>query len=52
LLRDIIKVGDVVAFIDNVMVKIEIEEGHNNIVKEVLRRIVENYLFVKPEKNV
>jgi len=52
LLRDIIKVGDVVAFIDNVMVKIEIEEGHNNIVKEVLRRMVENYLFVKPEKNV
>jgi len=45
-----IKAEDVAAFIDNVMVKIEIEERHDNIVKEVLRRMVENYLFVKPEK--
>ena len=28
----------------------ETEEEYNNIVKKVLRRIVENDLFAKPEK--
>jgi len=51
-LRDIIEVGDVAAFIDDVMVGTETEVGHNNIVKEVLRRIIENNLFVKLEKYV
>jgi len=32
------------------MVGTETEEGHDDIVKEVLRRIVKNNLFVKPEK--
>ena len=50
LLRDMIEVGDVAAFIDDVIVETEMEEGHDNIVKEVLRRITENNLFVKPEK--
>ena len=51
-LRDIIEVGDVVAFINDVMVGTETEVGHNNIVKEVSRRIIENNLFVKLEKYV
>jgi len=46
LLRDIIEVRDVVEFIDNVMVRIETEKGHNNIV-EVFRRMVQNDLFIK-----
>ena len=41
---------NVVVFIDDVMVVTEIEEGHDEIVKEVLRRLEENDLFVKPEK--
>jgi len=49
LLRDMIEVEDVAAFIDDVMVEKKIEEGHNNIVEEVLRRMEEN-LFVKQEK--
>ena len=40
----------VAVFIDNVMIATEIEEGHNEIVEEVLRRLEENNLFVKPEK--
>jgi len=52
LLRDMIEAEDVTEFIDNVMVRIETEEEHNNIVEEVLRRMVENDLFVKPEKYV
>jgi len=34
------------------MVEMEIEEGYDNIVEEVLRRIAENDLFIKPEKCV
>jgi len=52
LLRNMIEIGDVVAFINDVMVETETEERHNNIVEEVLRRMVENNLFVKPEKYV
>jgi len=48
LLRDLIEVGDVAAF----MVETEIEEVHDDIVEEVLRRMAENDLLVKPEKYV
>ena len=34
------------------MVATETEEEHDEIVEEVLRRLEENYLFVKPEKCV
>jgi len=51
-LRDIIEAGDVVAFIDDVMLGTETEERHNDIMKEVLRKMVENDLFVKLEKCV
>jgi len=40
------------AFVDNVLVEMEIEEGHNKIVEEVLKRLEENNLYVKPEKCV
>ena len=52
LLRDMIEVGDVAVFIDDMMMGTETEEGHNDIVKEVLRRMAENNLFVKPERCV
>ena len=38
------------SFIDDVIVKTEEEEGHDEIVEEVVRRLVENDLYVKPEK--
>jgi len=41
LLRNIIETEDVVMFIDNMMVGIEKEKGHDNIIKEVLRRMAE-----------
>ena len=52
LLRDIIEIGDIVVFIDNIMVETVTEEGHDEIVEEVLRRMEENDLFVKLEKCV
>jgi len=50
LLRDLVVEEKVAVFIDDVMVVTETEEGHNKIVEEVLRRLEENDLFVKPEK--
>jgi len=50
ILRDIINKGKVAAFVDNVLVETEIEEGHNEIVEKVLKRLEENDLYVKPEK--
>jgi len=49
LLRDIIETENIAAFINNVIVGTETEKGYNNIVEEVLRRMAENNLFVKPE---
>jgi len=50
ILRDMINKGKVAAFVDNVLVGTETEEGHNEIVEEVLRRLEENDLYVKPKK--
>jgi len=50
LLRDLINMGKVAAFINDIIVGIETEEGHDEIVAEVIRRLEENDLYVKPEK--
>ena len=50
LLRDLINTGMVAAFIDNVIVGMEMEEGHNEIVAEIIKRLEENDLYVKLEK--
>ena len=50
LLRDLINTRRVAAFIDNVIVETEMEEGHDEIVAEVIRRLEENNLYVKLEK--
>ena len=52
LLRDLVVEKKVAVFIDDVMVATETEEGHDEIVEEVLRRLEENDLFVKSEKCV
>jgi len=36
-------------FIDDILVAIDTEEGHNVLIGEVLKRLEENDLFVKPE---
>jgi len=50
ILRDLINEGKVAAFVDNVLVKTETEEGHDEIVEEILKRLEENDLYIKPEK--
>jgi len=50
LFRDLINQGDMVTFIDDILVAIDMEEGHDELVEEVLKRLEENDLFVKLEK--
>ena len=50
LLRDLINTGKVAAFIDNVIVRMEMEKGHDELVVEVIKKLEENNLYVKLEK--
>jgi len=42
--------GKVAAFIDNIIVGTKMEEGHDEIVVEIIKRLEENDLYVKLEK--
>ena len=50
LLRDLINTGKIAVFIDDMIVETETEEGHNELVMEVIKRLEENDLYVKLEK--
>jgi len=50
LLRDLINTGKVAAFIDNVIIGMETEKGHDEMVEDVIRMLEENDLYVKLEK--
>jgi len=50
LFRDLINQGDMVTFINDILVAIDTKKGHDKLVEEVLKRLEENDLFVKPEK--
>jgi len=52
ILRDLIDTGDITAFMDNMLVGTEDKKKYNKIVEEVLRRMEENDLYIKPEKYV
>jgi len=52
ILRNLIDTGDIVVFMDNVLVGTENEKKYNKIVKEVLKRIEENDLYIKLKKCV
>ena len=50
LLMNLINTGKVAAFIDDVIVRMEGEEGHDELVGEVIKRQEENDLYMKLEK--
>jgi len=50
LFHDLINQGDTATFINNILVAIDLKEEHDELVEEVLKRLKENDLFVKPEK--
>ena len=52
ILRDLINEGKVTAFVDDVLVGTDTEEGYDEIVEKVLKRLKENDLYIKLEKCV
>ncbi len=50
ILQDLINIGKVASFIDNIIIGTEVKEGHNKLIEEVVRRLAENDLYVKSEK--
>ena len=50
ILWNLINTGEVASFIDNVIIEMEEEEEYNEVVKEVVKRLAENDLYVKLEK--
>ena len=50
LLRDLINTRKVAAFIDDFIVGMDMEEGYDEIVAEIIRRLEENDLYMKLEK--
>jgi hypothetical protein len=49
--RDMLDQG-VIAYIDDILIYAETEEKHDELVKEVLKRLEENGLVISPEKYV
>jgi len=50
ILRNLINERKVMAFIDDILVETETKKRHDKIMKEILRRLEENDLYVKLEK--
>jgi len=50
ILRDLINIERVASFIYNIIVETETEKGYDEIIEEVVKRLVESDLCVKPEK--
>jgi len=50
ILWNLIITGKVASFINNVIVEIEEKAGYDEIVEEVVKRLVKNDLYVKLEK--
>ena len=50
ILWHLISTREVVSFIDNIIVGAEEEEGHNEVVEKVVKRLAENSLYIKLEK--
>jgi len=49
-LKDLINIGKMGSFINDVIVGTESKERHNKLVEEILRRIEEDNLYIKPKK--
>ena len=49
ILRDLINIGEIIRFIDSMIVETE-EEDHDKVIEEVVKRLKEDNLYLKPEK--
>ena len=48
--QDLINTGEVVSFIDNIIIEMEEEKGYDEVIEKVVKRLVENNMYVKLEK--
>jgi len=47
----LINTGKVASFINDIIVETEKEKRYDRVVEKIVKRLVENNLYVKPEKN-
>ena len=50
MLRDLIDTGSIILFINNILVATNVEERHDEILEEILKKIKVDDLYIKPEK--
>ena len=50
ILQNLINTEKVASFINDIIIGTEKEERHDELVKEVVKKLAENDLYVKPEK--
>jgi len=50
ILQDFINTEKVASFINDVIIGTEGEKGHDELVEKIVRRLMENNLYIKPEK--
>ena len=50
ILQDLINTGKIISFINDVIIGTDREERHVKLVEEVVKRLVENDLYIKLEK--
>ena len=50
ILQNLINTGKVASFINNVIIRIEEKKEHNEVIKKVVKRLVENNFYIKLEK--
>ena len=50
ILWNLINTGEMASFIDDIIVGTKEKKEHDEVVEEVVKRLAENNLYVKPEK--
>jgi len=50
ILQDLINTDKVASFINNIIIETKKEEKHNKVVEEIIKRLAENNLYIRPEK--
>jgi len=48
--RNLINTREVASFIDNIIVKTKKKEEYDEVIEEIVKKLAENYLYVKLEK--
>ena len=52
ILRNLIDIGDIAIFINNILVEIKNKKRYDKIVEKILKRIKANNLYIKPKKYI